>query len=161
MARYRVGVDQAAAAEKLLAERRRSSVGTNPDESLVHYAEVARSGDWTLRSALVRLAQPEPTRAAAVLELTRWCDGALHQLSIHLENQDGAIEPDAVPEEVLPILVAVLELDQLAGVLATWAQQGPSNPPLETVDATCSRVYRLLDDADVPRDTGPPGRGRR
>ena len=36
-------------------------------DRLVDYAGLARVGDWSLRSALVRFAQPEPERAAALL----------------------------------------------------------------------------------------------
>ena len=48
-----------------------------PHWSLLDYAESPRTDDWTLRSALVRLAQPEPVRVSATLELIRRCDAAL------------------------------------------------------------------------------------
>ncbi len=53
--------------------------------SLINYAEMARTGNWTLRSALVRLAQPHPALASVVLDQVRRCDGALHPLARSLE----------------------------------------------------------------------------
>lgn len=71
-----------------LAERHDSYAAPepDPDRSLVNYAETARVGDWTLRSALVRLAQPEPRRVAALLELMRRLDAALHHVARLLER---------------------------------------------------------------------------
>jgi len=57
----------------------------NPTLSLLNYAEASRDGDWTLRSALVRLAQPPPALASAVLEQVRRCDAALHPIARALE----------------------------------------------------------------------------
>lgn len=52
---------------------------TEVDEqhSILNYAEAPRVDDWTLRSALVRLAQPHPLRSEAVLQLVRRLDAAL------------------------------------------------------------------------------------
>jgi hypothetical protein len=61
----------------LLAERHRQAVEPEPDRSLLNYAESSRIGDWSMRSALVRFAQPEPERAAALLELVRRLDTVL------------------------------------------------------------------------------------
>lgn len=61
---------------------------------LVDYAESGRSGDWTLRSALVRFAQPEPTRAGSVLELIRRTDGALKPHRRRLESVSAPSHPD-------------------------------------------------------------------
>ena len=57
---------------------------------LVDYAESSRVGDWSLRSALVRFAQPEPMRAGAVLELIRRTDGALKP---HRRRLERALAP--------------------------------------------------------------------
>ncbi len=59
---------------------RRHGVNAEPDleRSLLRYAESPRVGDWTLRSAVVRLAQPQPELANLILEAVRRCDGALH-----------------------------------------------------------------------------------
>ena len=58
---------------RLLAERHASSVDAGPvhpapEQSVLNYAESARVGDWSMRSALVRFAQPEPVRAGELLE---------------------------------------------------------------------------------------------
>ena len=58
----------------------------DPDRSLLDYAEIPFDGDWTLRSALVRLAQPEPQRVAALLELMRRLDAPLHHVARLLER---------------------------------------------------------------------------
>lgn len=81
-------MDRAQAAGRLLAKRHLAArpVEPNPAGSLVNYAESGRAGDWSLRSALVRLAQPEPARVAGVLELVRRLDAVLHQLGRALEQ---------------------------------------------------------------------------
>jgi hypothetical protein len=60
---------------------------------LVDYAESSRAGGWSLRSALVRFAQPEPTRASTVLELIRRTDGALKPHRRRLEAGDAPTHP--------------------------------------------------------------------
>jgi hypothetical protein len=75
-----------------LAERHARSAAApdrpeyDPSASLLNYAEVPYPGDWTLRSALVRLAQPEPGRVGAVLELVRRLDAPLHHVRRNLER---------------------------------------------------------------------------
>jgi hypothetical protein len=65
---------------------------------LVDYAESGRDGDWSLRSALVRFAQPEPVRAGAVLELVRRTDGALKAHRRRLETAPVPTHPDLGPD---------------------------------------------------------------
>ncbi len=65
---------------------------------LVDYAESSRDGDWSLRSALVRFAQPEPTRAGAVLELIRRTDAALKPHRRRLEAAAAPTHPDLGPD---------------------------------------------------------------
>lgn len=76
----------ARAAGRLLAARHADPVPPDPECALVAYAESPRAGDWSLRSALVRLAQPDPVRAGAVLELIRWCDGGVRPYTRLLER---------------------------------------------------------------------------
>jgi len=200
-----------------LAERHADSVDAQAERSLLNHAETLRAGDWSLRSALVRLAQPEPERAAAVLELVRRLDAVLHHVARQLERHtvlcDRALAPDlagtegvlaadaptdpypdtrgadlarlarAVPdgfptvfaayEEALPLgaeertaiplLGVALELDDLAEVLAAWANRGPTDPPVDAVDATCTTVRARLDDLGVPVEewSEPTRRGPR
>ena len=84
---YSGGVSNPASAGRTLAARHRRRAEPDPTASVLNYAESARTDDWTLRSALVRLAQPEPTRSGAVLELVRRCDAALHPMISTFEAQ--------------------------------------------------------------------------
>lgn len=79
--------DLADAAESL-ARHHRSQESAAADEvrSLVNYAEAPQAGDWTLRSALVRLAQPHPRRAEAVLELVRRLDAVLGPMAREIQR---------------------------------------------------------------------------
>lgn len=79
-------MDQAEAVGSLLADRHGHEVTPDSTVSLLNFAESPRADDWTLRSALVRFAQAEPTRAGAVLELVRRCDAALHPLVRTVES---------------------------------------------------------------------------
>ena|GEM_PF-2316906 len=84
-----------------LAERHQAGGPADLDRngSLLNHAEVLREGDWSLRSALTRLAQPDPRRAGAVLDLMRRCDYALSHLQrgfeAHLAICDWSLRVDA------------------------------------------------------------------
>lgn len=65
---------------------------------LLDYAESPRRGDWSLRSALVRYAQPQPARASAVLELVRRTDGALKPHARLLDRTTTPTDPEIGPE---------------------------------------------------------------
>jgi len=75
-----------AAAARILAERHSEPAPPQPEHSILNLAESPRADDWSLRAALVRLAQPEPVRAGAVLEIVRRCQGALQPLARALER---------------------------------------------------------------------------
>ncbi len=79
-------MNQAEAAGALLARRHQTEVRSEPGTGLSNFAEIPRSTAWTLRSALVRLAQPEPVRAAAVLDLVRRCEWTIHPLLRAIER---------------------------------------------------------------------------
>ena len=102
---YAAGMERAQAAGRLLAERHLGVAAADPEPagSLVNYAESSRAGDWSLRSALVRLAQPEPARVAGVLELVRRLDAVLHHLARPLERHtvvcDRSLTLGAITEE--------------------------------------------------------------
>lgn len=198
---------EAAEAGRRLAQRHQAAPVDTLEGSVLDYAERARADDWSMRSALVRFAQPEPVRAGAVLELVRRVDGALHPLVRSLERTavvcdrllDESVRPeprepypdarvvdlarlvaamphagDAVVDAydavvsltdderaALPLLGPALALDALAEILADWAVHAPGDPPVEPVDATNRRVFEHLEALGVPRETGPPPRGRR
>jgi hypothetical protein len=71
---------------RLLADRHAAPAEPQPQHSLLNYAESSRVGDWTMRSALVRFAQPEPLRASSLLELVRRLDTVLQHVARPLER---------------------------------------------------------------------------
>lgn len=87
-----------AGAAEALARRHRDREPAVADEarSLVNYAEAPHAGDWSLRSALVRLAQPHPRRAEAVLELVRRLDHALAPMTREIQRH-GVITERTLP----------------------------------------------------------------
>lgn len=78
--------DALAAAARILAGRHGEPAPPEPERSILNLAESPRTENWSLRAALVRLAQPEPVRAGAVLEIVRRCQGALHPFHRSLER---------------------------------------------------------------------------
>jgi hypothetical protein len=91
------GVEWAEAGARLLTLRHQEPAEPDPERSILNLAESARRDDWTLRSALVRLAQPEPVLAGALLEVIRRCEGALQPLARTLERHMVASQPSLVP----------------------------------------------------------------
>lgn len=81
-------MEPARAAGRRLAERHRDhATEADPAGSLVNYAESPRAGDWTLRSAMTRLAQPEPGLVDAIAPLVRRLDAVLHHVARPLEKR--------------------------------------------------------------------------
>lgn len=72
----------------------------DPDRSLLNYGEAPRQGDWTLRSALVRLAQPDPVRVGEILQAMRRLDATLHQVTKKLESHLAACDRRPTPDEI-------------------------------------------------------------
>jgi len=135
---------------------------------LLDFAECGRAEDWSLRAALVRYAQPEPERAAQILEVVRRTDAALRRHA-RLFGRDGpavwaALTEDAasarVDAEVIGLLRATAELDRLGDLLATWAIDRAGERPVREVDEITSDVGRRLDRLGVPRENRerPPSR---
>jgi hypothetical protein len=126
---------------------------------LLDTAERSRTGDWSLRSALTRYAQPQPRRVGAVLEVLRRTTGALHPHLKHLRSEGQALWDalDAPPAEdddpALGLLRALAALDQLGDRLAAWAVDWRSPGPDEEVDAVVARLAADLDALGVPRET--------
>ncbi len=83
-----------------LAERHQALAEPDPRISVINYAESPRVDDWTLRSALVRLAQPEAARVAAVLEVVRRCDAALQPLARTIEARTVSCDHDLTAAEL-------------------------------------------------------------
>ncbi len=141
--------------------------------ALLEYAERPRLGDWSLRSALVRYAQPEPRRASAVLELVRRTDGALKPFlrlvertpSLVLLARRGAAPDDPLDEPLddparaaVAILSVAVDLDHLGDVLARWARDITGPRPDDEVDRVARRVFDALAELGVERESPPPRR---
>ncbi len=92
--------EQLEAVGRALAERHAEPASLEPEGSLLNYAERSRVGDWSMRSALMRFAQPEAERAGQVLELVRRLDHVLHAVARPIERHtvvcDRALAVDAL-----------------------------------------------------------------
>jgi hypothetical protein len=154
-----------------MGEGRRGQVEPEELARLLDLSERSRQGDWSLRSALTRYAQPEPRRVAELLDLVRRIDAAvsaeLRTLAadgprLWSELQDAAAAPDrTVPAEGLVGLLATMtEVDRLGDVLATWATDLSAGRPNELVDEVVTDVRSRLATLGVP-EQGPPPPGVR
>jgi hypothetical protein len=127
---------------------------------LLDFAECGRAENWSLRAALVRYAQPEPERAARILEVVRRTDAA-HRRHGRLFERDGPTvwmtltedEPSpSVGADLIELLRATIELDRLGDLLATWAIDRTGERPVREVDKVTADVERRLDLLGVPRE---------
>lgn len=132
---------------------------------LVDLSEWPRHQGWSLRAALVRYAQPQPVRAAAVLELVRRIDAVLHGQRRVLEREGPAVWASVASGDVAPLpalLRAVAPLDRLADRITEWAPERAGERPDTEIDAVVAEVTADLDRLGVPReDRRPPPGGRR
>lgn len=134
--------------------------------ALVDFAERSREGDWSLRSALVRYAQPEPERVSQVLELVRRIDFALHPHAKLLAKEGpalwSAVAAGTEDDVVVGLLQAAKVLDDMAEHVVAWAVDRHGPRPDAKVDAAVQEVTRRLDDLGVAREErqGPPRRSR-
>jgi len=135
-----MGRTEAQATGLRLRRARGWSNGAVPDPS-PGFADAPRDGDWSLRAALVRFAQPEPVLAGAVLELVRRTEAASKRA-----DGDGAAA-------LAPV---VAELDAIADAVVAWAITHEGPPPVAVVDEHGARAQALLDALGVPREQGPP-----
>lgn len=134
---------------------------------LIDYGEAERTQGWSLRSALVRYAQPEPVRAGAVLELSRRLDSVLGKHRARIEKTGTGPQLDAAAREwirkpfgsadpVVPLLGVAAEFDDLADVFVAWALDVSKPRPNDVVDVHCRRILGLLDELGVPRESRDP-----
>lgn len=79
-------MDNAVELGRRLAEGHVVVDGYIPADSLINFAESTRLDDWSFRSALVRLAQPEPAVVGALLEVVRRLDATLQHAASVLER---------------------------------------------------------------------------
>jgi hypothetical protein len=139
---------------------------------LVDVSECSRVDDWSLRSALVRYAQPQPGRSSVVLALVRRIEAVLHPQAKLLRAEgdaiwaavDGGGGPTTGPTAfVIEVLRAAQGLHRLGDTLAAWAADVTTPRPDDEVDATTAEVKARLDALGVPdeRDRPPPPGVRR
>lgn len=137
---------------------------------LVDFSERARTHDWSLRSALVRYAQPQPARVEAILDLTRRLEFAIGKHNKVLANHGDEVwnaiesgdEGDDTVHDVVALLRVAQQLDALGDVLAAWAVDRHGAQPEATVDSCIAGVAAQLDDLGVPHEERvrpPRGRG--
>ena len=175
--------------------------------TLLQVAESPRTEDWTLRSALVRFAQPQPELSGAILESVRRSQAAIdplarkllvhgrvtdRQLSIAsgggltppvdpcpdariadlarlaragvdgdvlFDAYDAALEAAGSPpldqseREVVPLLMVLLDLDELAEMLAAWAATtAPADPPVAEAKRLGRAAFDRLGALGVARE---------
>jgi hypothetical protein len=128
---------------------------------LLDFPERPRVADWSLRAALTRYAQPQPERAARLLEVVRRAEGALHRHAKLFQRDGPAIwatvtddpaSPTGSHADVTALLLATAELDQLGDRLATWAVDRAGDRPDTDVDEVVADVAERLDDLGIPRE---------
>lgn len=130
-------MERARRAGRLLAQRHASSPA-EPDRtiSLINHAESPRTGDWSLRSAMVRLALPEPMLVVDIATLVRRLDAVLHtaigQLEKHTVVSDRAIS-----------------LDHVADDHDAWTVDGPVDPYPDVRIADIARLTAVAGDAVI------------
>lgn len=165
--RYRSIVEprDAGADGRELAARHVDPAPPDREASLLNYAERSRAGDWSMRSALTRFAQPHPERAARVLTLVRRLDAVLHQAMRQLEQHtvvcDRRLSSERIgpePREAYPD-TRVADLARLARsapeafaeMLAGY--EGASAEPLEAAERVALPLLAVALDLDELADT--------
>lgn len=133
---------------------------------LADLSEWPRHEGWSLRAALTRYAQPQPARAADVLQVVRRLDAVLHGQRRVLDREGPAVWAAVEAGEAGPLpdlLRAMAPLDRLADRLTEWAPERAGDRPDHEVDTTVAQVTATLDALGVPVEqrTPPPGARRR
>lgn len=132
---------------------------------LVAFAERPRAGDWSLRSALCRYAQPQPQRVSDVLESVRRIESALQAEAGRLAKEGpalwAALESSQSGDGLVDLLAAAAGLDALGDTLAAWSIDRDGTEPEATVDATVAGVAARLDELGIPREERVPPPGAR
>lgn len=125
-----------------------------PDaERLVDVAERPRTGDWSLRAALVRYGQRDPIRVQQLLECVRRYEGALKP---HVK----LLQKGEVPDEAVELLHVGEGLDAVADLLAEWAKDPHhADRPDDAVDHAIAQAAARLDELGVAREEAPPRPG--
>ena len=119
---------------------------------LADLSEWPRNEGWSLRAALTRYAQPQPARAADVLQVVRRLDAVLHAQRRVLEREGPAVWAAVEAGEAGPLpdlLRAMAPLDRLADRLTEWAPERAGDRPDHEVDTTVAQVTATLDRVGV------------
>jgi hypothetical protein len=131
---------------------------------LVDFSERPRTDDWSLRSALVRYAVPQPQRVNDILVHVRRLEWALGKQSKRLDREGAdlwrALESGDDGDELVVLLRAARELDRLGDVIVAWAVDRTGPAPDAEVDAVVADVGARLDAAGVPYEERPGPRNR-
>jgi len=131
---------------------------------LVDYAERPRTDDWSLRSALVLYALPQPQRVNDILVQVRRVDRALGKQSKRLDREGtelwSALQSGDDGDELVALLQAARELDELGDSVVAWAVDRTRESPDAQVDMVVADVGARLDALGVPYDERPGPRNR-
>jgi len=125
---------------------------------LVDFAERPRVDDWSFRAALVRYAQAQPQRVSVLIELMRRAELALKPHRKTIERNGDAVWQEyagATPadhRDVVALLLAIAELDQLGDIVAQWAVDRASPRPDDAVDAVTASVAARYEQLGVARE---------
>lgn len=139
--------------------------------ALVDHAERPRAGDWSLRAALVRLAQFRPGLVRDLMEPIRRLDRALHAHRARLLADGpglwaaltaGEAPGDPEGERIVALLQVAQDLDALADLVVAWAEDRSGPMPEDAVAGAATDVSRRLDELGVEREDSPgPAPARR
>ena len=131
---------------------------------LVDYAERSRTDDWSLRSALVLYALPQPQRVNDILVHVRRVDRELGKQSKRFAREGPelwrALEAGEDGDDLVGLLQAARELDELADVIVAWAVDRTGESPDARVDAVVADVGQRLDALGIPYEERPGPRNR-
>lgn len=148
---------------------------------LLDFAERPRAGDWSMRAALCRYAQPRPMAVSEFLQLGRRITWALGPHSGELEADGDALwaalasgpAPADGDGEAVALLRAALVLDRAGDRLAEWAvaraaagvsgDGGAVERPDAVVDEAIVTITSRLEEMGIeeePREPPPGYRSR-
>lgn len=140
---------------------------------LLDYAERPRVGDWSLRAALTRYAQPQPQRASDLIEVMRRIELGLHPHLKEVQRNgeeyweavggDGPRDDSPVDAPAVSLLRLMAEMDRLGDVLAGWAVSREGGRPDGAVDEMIANGRSVLDELGVAHEerVRPAGAGGR
>lgn len=112
---------------------------------LADYAEGVRATGWSLRSALVRLAQLDPVRVAAVLQVVRRTDAALKDHVRLLERTAVPTAPELVHRRSDTSPISDGRATDLARALVRYVDAGAAVDAYVGAESVSDEEQRSLD----------------